>query len=428
MRLGILTSHPIQYQAPWFRGLAKEVDLEVFFSHRQSAVEQGKAGFGKAFQWDVDLLSGYKHRFLTNVARNPGVNHFWGCDTPGVWELVLGNAAKRRGIEPSVDPTSGCAARGVESESRQGRRFDAFVVTGWHLMSYWQAVRGCHRADVPVLVRGDSQLNTPRSWVKRWGKEFVYRILMRQFDGFLVVGQRNREYLSHYGVKKERMFFTPHFVDNEWFAARAAQHRERRAAIRRPWGASEQTLVVLFVGKFIPKKRPRDILLALAILIEQRSIIDAVAVFVGAGELERPLRDEASLLGVQACFEGFKNQSELPACYVAADVLVLPSDGGETWGLVVNEAMACGLPAIVSDAVGCSPDLIQQGQTGFTFPMGDVQALRGRLQLFAAKLREGEDFQRALAKKLQTYSVDAAVQATVDAVRVLASRRTTSKV
>ena len=141
MRLGILTSHPIQYQAPWFRGLSKAVDLEVFFCHRQSAAEQGKAGFGVAFDWDVDLLSGYTHRFLTNVSRKPGVNHFFGCDTPEISEIIKG-------------PRDNKTTRQVSGEWSvvSGPRYDAFIVTGWNLKSYWQAVRACRRAGVPVLV------------------------------------------------------------------------------------------------------------------------------------------------------------------------------------------------------------------------------------------------------------------------------------
>ena len=119
MRLGILASHPIQYQAPWFRALAKETDLHVFFAHRQSAVEQGKAGFGVPFDWDVDLLSGYRHTFLSNVARVPGVNRFGGCDTPQ-----------------------------IATEIERGR-FDAFIVPGWYLKSYWQAIRACRRNRTP---------------------------------------------------------------------------------------------------------------------------------------------------------------------------------------------------------------------------------------------------------------------------------------
>src|SRR5881396_2777986 len=98
MRLGILTSHPIQYQAPWFRALAKEVDLEVFFAHRPSAAEQGKAGFGVAFEWDVDLLSGYRYRFLKNLSNKPGVDRFSGCDTPGITGIIGEKTEDRRSM------------------------------------------------------------------------------------------------------------------------------------------------------------------------------------------------------------------------------------------------------------------------------------------------------------------------------------------
>jgi len=123
-----------------------------------------------------------------------------------------------------------------------------------------------------------------------------------------------------------------------------------------------------------------------------------------------------------ATFAGFKNQSELPACYVAADCLVLPSDGGETWGLVVNEAMACGLPAIVSDAAGCAPDLIDEGETGFTFPVGDTTQLAGRLAVLLEMKQRGHDFGPTLAEKTQIYSVESAVNGTLKAVDALARR------
>src|SRR5665213_3225479 len=179
MHLGILTSHPIQYQAPWFRALAEETELEVFFSHRPDAAQQGN-GFGKAFNWDVDLLSGYRHRFLKNVAKRPSSSRFFGCDTPEIKDIICG-----------TEPT--------DPGPQTTKLFDAFIVNGWHLKSYWQAVRACRHARIPVLVRGDSQLLTPRSRLKRMAKSIVYRHLLRQFGGFLAVGQRNHEYLDHYG-------------------------------------------------------------------------------------------------------------------------------------------------------------------------------------------------------------------------------------
>jgi glycosyltransferase involved in cell wall biosynthesis len=394
MRLGILTSHPIQYQAPWFRVLAKAVDLQVFFCYRQSAEEQG-SGFGVSFNWDVDLLSGYCHSFLSNVARVPGVNRFGGCDTPEIRCVI-----------------------------RDGK-FDAFIVSGWHLKSYWQAVRACRRYQIPVLVRGDSQLRTPRSPLRRTIKKLTHQVMLRQFDGFLVVGQRHREYLAHYNVPQRKMFFAPHFVDNEWFGAKAEFARNQSAEIRKRWGADEKTLVVLFVGKLQAVKRPEDILHASALLTTQHSTLDIRSVFVGAGDMEPALRNLALSLGVSARFEGFKNQSELPRYYTAADVLVLPSQS-ETWGLVVNEAMACGLPAIVSDAVGCAPDMVEEGLTGFTFPVGDIEVLAHRLIEIGSWRREQHDFTDALRKKTSVYSVEGALQGTLRAARQLSATRVKS--
>ena len=426
MRLGILTSHPIQYQAPWFRGLAREVELEVFFCHHPNAAEQGGAGFGVAFEWDVDLLSGYRHRFLKNVAAQPGVNRFCGCDTPEIKTLLAGTRAREDGGWRMEDGNSTPSSILHPPSSKP---FDAFIVSGWHLKSYWQAVRACRRAGIPVLVRGDSQLRTPRSWWKRWAKEIVYRGLVRQFDGFLIVGQRNREYLTHYGVHENKLFFAPHFVDNEWFNQKAETLKNQKPEIRKTWGADDETFVALFVGKFQAIKRPGDLLHALALLKvsadlpvgqdARQRVPTTLAVFVGAGELENELRATATRLAVRAHFAGFKNQSELPACYAAADVVVLPSKS-ETWGLVVNEAMACGTPVIVSDAVGCAPDLIKEGKTGFVFPVGNVAELAARLELVAQSRHLREAQKKSLAEKMTTYSVQTAVAGTVAAVRTLA--------
>lgn len=392
MRLGILSSHPIQYQAPWFRALARQCDVKVFFAHRQTAEEQGKAGFGVAFEWDVDLLSGYEHQYLKNVSPKPGTGTFAGCDTPEISGII--------------------GAR--DSDGRKS--FDAFIVNGWQLKSYRQAAAACRAAGIPVMVRGDSQLYTPRPWYKRFAMEITHRWLLRRFDGFLTVGCRNREYLEHFGARKNKIFFVPHFVDNQWFVTRADEGRARRMEMRASWGVVEDDFVALFVGKFQDKKRPLDFIRALRVLSEQPPAklgSRIIAVFVGSGELDKKMRAEVDDFRLSVHFAGFKNQSELPPYYAAADGLVLPSDGGETWGLVVNEAMACGLPAIVSDAVGCGPDLIEDGRTGFVFPMGDVAALAARIAELAELRAAGHDFSPALVEKLQLYSIATAVDGTL---------------
>jgi glycosyltransferase involved in cell wall biosynthesis len=388
LRVGILASHPIQYQAPWFRELAKRVDLEVLFAHSPTRTEQGE-GFGRAFTWDVDLLRGYHHRFLNNVSKHPNTNHYGGCDTPDLNEVI------------------------------KNGKFDAFIVNGWYLKCYWQAIRACRKMDIPVLVRGDSQLLTPRSKLKQWLKKGIYRRMLKQFDGFLTVGVRHTEYLRHYGVPSEKIFSAPHFVDNDWYHKNAALSLDNVPALRNEWHAGAADLVVLFVGKFIPEKQIADLVAATA---RCTSSISCRLVLVGSGALEGAIRKQAAALGIDCVFAGFKNQSELPQYYAAADVHVLPSLS-ETWGLVVNEAMACGTPAIVSGACGCAPDLIEAGTTGFTFPANDVAALAECLGHMAQLKQAGHDWKPALCAKIAQYSVEVCAGGTMAAVKTVIARR-----
>lgn len=384
MRIGILTSHPIQYQAPLFRALAKEVDLTLYFAHRQTAAGQAKAGYGVSFEWDVDLLSGYSSVFLQNRSKNPNVFSFAGCDTPEIADII------------------------------KAGRFDAFIVTGWYLKCYWQAIRACRRHGVPVLVRGDSQLSSPRSYLKRITKEVVYRWVMKQFDGFLYVGQRNLEYLTHYGARLERCFFSPHFIDVDWFHERSRLTQVERRAIRRELGAAEDETMLLFVGRLVEIKRPADLLVAAAKLKGQGLAVRPV--FVGSGPLEQFLRKQARQMKLEATFAGFRNQTEMPPIYAAADLFVLP--GEETWGLVVNEAMACGMPAVVSAASGCAPDLIDEESTGKTFVTGNPNDLADAIKLMLPKLHSESSLQ-AIQAKMATYSVTNAVVGIHEAISCL---------
>jgi len=152
--------------------------------------------------------------------------------------------------------------------------------------------------------------------------------------------------------------------------------------------------------------------------VRQRGV-DGHALFIGDGEERASIEARAAALGIanSTSIAGFVNQRELPDWYAAADSLVLPSDSRETWGLVVNEAMAAGLPVIVSDAAGCSVDLVRQGDNGFTYPCGDVAALADRLSAIAELGTEGRralgDRSRAIVKN---FGIDVAVRATEAAV------------
>jgi glycosyltransferase involved in cell wall biosynthesis len=335
-RLAIVVSHPIQYYAPLFRELAGRIRLKVYFAQKVTPAQQGAAGFGEAFDWDVDLLSGYDWELLENVSARPGPSHFNGADTPGIGRRLAEGG------------------------------FDAVLVFGWYLKSHVQAIRAARRLGLPVMVRGDSQLGP--SGAKALAKAIAYPTLLRSFDAALYVGARSRAFYQHYRYPAGRLFHSPHCIDTDWFAARATPENGR--ALRDRLGIGLEEEVVLFAGKLLPFKRPLDLVDAWPLTTSRPRLLVA-----GSGELEGALSARAGDLGAPLHRLGFLNQSEMPAAYAAADLLVLPSTARETWGLVANEALACGVPVIVSDAAGCAPDLAGDGAAGRVFPLGDVRAL-----------------------------------------------------
>ena len=388
--LAVVASHPVQYQVPWYRALATMTDLKVFFAHRAGAEEHARAGFGVAFEWNVPLFDGYNYEWLANVAASPAVDRFRGCDTPQIADRI---------------------ARG---------RFDAVVVNGWNLLSYWQAIRAARRSGTPVMVRGDSQLATERGVLRRAAKRLVYPRLLRSFDACLTVGRRNADYYRHYGVPAERLFRSPHCVDNGFFARAAEVARQDPDSLRRSAGIAGEATVFLFVGKLIEKKRPLDFLMALE--QARRARPDVRGLVVGDGPMRAALDAWRRTHDTGCEMIGFLNQQEIARAYVAADALVLASTGGETWGLVVNEAMACGVPAIVSEAAGCAHDRVDGVRTGFTYKCGDVASLAERMVRIADA---GATGRRRLglqaADRIAAFSPDAAAAGVVDAMNALAT-------
>src|ERR1700676_4506299 len=379
MRLGVVTSHPIQYQAPLFRALAERVNLHVYFAHRATADNQAEAGFGAGFDWDTDLTSGFPHTFLRNIAARPSITRFGGCDTPAVGSALAED------------------------------RIDALIVYGWHFKSFLQAARAAKLLGLPVITRTDSYLDAQRSALKRLAKALSYPVVLRWFDGFLATGTRAVEFLRHYYIPVSRIFVVPYCVDNDFFAKGATAARSVRDRIRAEHGAASNELVVLFVGKVIERKRLDVLLDALSSLAKQG--LKLRLFIVGTGDLESEVRRQALLLGVPTAFIGFVNQSGLAAIYAAADLLVLPSQV-DTWGLVVNEAFACGLPAILSDRIGCAPDMIQENLTGRIVPVGNSDALAAAIREFSGRVHD-PTVRDALAAMAARYSPGRSAEAIV---------------
>src|ERR1700681_2797073 len=182
MHLGIVTSHPIQYQAPLFRALAERVDLTVYFAHQATGTDQAEAGFDVGFDWDTDLTDGFRHTFLENASRRPSITRFAGCDTPSVGRVL------------AVD------------------NVDAVVVYGWHFKSYLQAARAGRALGIPVMVRSDSHLANPRPLATRVVKAIALPAFLGQFDMFLPTGTRSAQYLRRYRVPDSLIRIVPYCI------------------------------------------------------------------------------------------------------------------------------------------------------------------------------------------------------------------------
>ncbi|MFN7941383.1 MAG: glycosyltransferase family 4 protein [Thermoanaerobaculia bacterium] len=386
MRLAIVTTHPIQYQVPWFRALAarREIELTVGFAWLPDAESQG-VGFGVPFHWDVPLTDGYR------------------------WErLPLANRSPRLG------PFFGLRLREVASWLRAGR-FEALLVTGWNSFCLVQAAREAKRLGLRVMVRGDSSDVAPRA---AW-KKLLHRRFLSMYDAFLTVGSQNEAFYARNGVPASRRFRVPHVVDNQRLAEEAKTHEVNRVTIRGRWGIEADARVALFAGKMIREKNLEELLRAFALAEREERTLRLL--LVGDGPLRSEIAARAESLEHRPALVGFLNQSRIAEAYAAADFLVLPSRS-ETWGLVVNEAMACGLPAIVSDRVGCAADLVREGETGAVYASGDVAGLAARLAEFA----RDPGWTRAMGVRAQAlvfadYSIERAVEGTLAALEAAAA-------
>ena len=447
LRLAIVLSHPVQYYSPWFRHLAarEELSVKVFYLWDFGVKETRDRAFGESFTWDIPLLEGYEHEFLMNRSADSGTHHFRGLDNPGA---VVAVAAWKP---------------------------DAVLLFGYSYVTQLRLILSRRLAGVPFYFRGDSHdLCRPAGWRPKVSR-LLRKLLFRRFAGFLAVGEANAGYFRNCGVTDNKIHRVPHCVDNSRFQAAAAQAALDAKQWKQQLGIPHAATVVLFAGKFETIKRPLDLLEAFLQLsevdgrqgtgdreqeaAEERSAstgsvpytlspvpsalspvpctlspvpcslspvpsalspvpcsLSAVLLFVGSGPLESALRVAAGEeIGRSVFFAPFQNQTAMPKVYQTGDVLVLPSQS-ETWGLAVNEAMNLARPAIVSSHVGCGPDLIVPGKTGWVFPAGDVTALRSCLAEATADPVRLQHMGEAARRHVAGFSYEVATEGLVAAV------------
>jgi len=386
LRVLLLCTHPVQYGSPMWRLMAQRPELEILVAYcsLRGAEAHMDPEFGVEVAWDVPLLDGYPWVQLRNFSPRPTIGGFFGLINPGVWRLI------------------------------RSKKFDAVIVfTGYICATFWIALAAAKIRGIPLLFGTDAHDLNPRNqsvWKARI-KRHLWPRLFRLADVVIVPSSGTVALMRSLKIPPERVMLTPYVVHNEWWIEQA-KHVDR-AAVRRSWSIPADAPVVLFCAKLQPWKRPQDLLRAFA----RADVPGSYLVYAGDGPMRAQLEAEAQALNIsgRTRFLGFVNQSALPQVYCASGPLVLPSEY-EPFGVVVNEAMLCGQCAIVSDRVGAKFDLIREGETGFVFPAGDVDALTGILKRLLSDCERIRAMGEKAFKRLAQWSPETNMEATIQAI------------
>ena len=328
---------PTPYRAPLFDRLAERSDLDL------SVVYTARTVAGRT--WKVEPQ--HPAVFLRGVAV-PGMRRVVRHDfliTPGVWRLL------------------------------DKRSPDIVVVSGWSTYASQAAMLWCRRRRVPYLVVVESHDRDPRARWRRALKWTVVPRLLAGAAGALVTGTLARESMMRAGVPPDRIWLFANTVDTKALAARAAVLRSRRMELREGLGIPDVAVAALSVSRLVHEK-------ALEVFLRASAEVEHVhPILAGDGPERGALQACVAELGIDATFAGDVEWERVVELYVAADVFVLVSRH-EPWGVVVNEAAACGLPLLLSEHVGAAADLLEPGANGFLVPADDLPAtVRGLREL-----------------------------------------------
>ena len=376
LRIGVVISHPTQYFSPLFDLLTRRdnIGLTVFYGNDAGARISRDEGFSLDVAWDIDLLDRYTYVMLT------------------------------AGAKPSVAGRSRALARLVSGI----RQLDVVVVHGYATPLAAAAIVVCKCFGVPYLLRSDTSRRdaharlSPRAW---WP-----RLVGSSCAGAMVVGVRNMDVQLALGVR--RIFQVPFSIDVRRFAVTARSVRADARATRVGFGLPGVGPVVAFAGKFTDIKRAGDLVSVSRLLPAGTHIM-----MIGDGPNKARLRRAAK--GLPVTFTGFLNQSQMPSALACADVIVLPS-AVEPWGLIVNEAMACGCVPVVSDAVGCAPDLVHG--VGREYAVGDLAGLASAIGL-AVQDSRSTVVRRKIASKVALFDTEPVARSFEEAVIAVSRAR-----
>lgn len=375
-RLAVIQTHPVQYHAPIYRTLQQDLQLPVtaIYGSDFSVVGYRDSEFNTSFAWDTDLLNGYSSIFLSKAAA-------------GATQTI--ERLKTRGLSGAL------------------RKLDpaAVLICGYSPSFHQLAFCKSWIQKTPLMFRAEAtDYAQKRNRASQLVKDLILKTYYRRFAALLYIGKQAWEHYLRLGCAPAKMFSSPYCIDASSFQHGESQRKILRPVVRKELKIPSDKIVVLFSGKFVDKKDPLLLLNALKLLDEEQRKQIAV-IFMGDGPLRNQMTSLAkSISKLEVRFIGFQNQSKLSRYYHGSDLLILPSKCNETWGLVTNEALHHGLPCVVSDQVGCGPDLVVAGETGEIFRAEDARDLAAAV-LKVAQLTKRLAIRQRCRDRVASYSV-----------------------
>jgi len=279
---------------------------------------------------------------------------------------------------------------------------ESIICGGYNYVASWQALMWARRRRVRFVLWSESNAHDARG--QRMSVEFLKALFLKRCDRFVVPGKSAFEYLCSLGSPAECIFTAPNAVDNTFFATLAEKVKSRAVAFRQEFGLPRR--FILFVGRLVPEKGVFDLLQAYAKL-ESNLRAEVGLVFAGDGVSREALSEHAKLIspGV-VCFPGFAQREDLAGFYALAEVFILPTHS-DTWGLVVNEAMACGVPIIVTNVAGCAADLVEDGWNGCIVPPANPARLSAAIDALLRQPEMTQEMSVCSSERIQAYSPEA---------------------
>lgn len=349
-KLAVITTHVIQYAVPLYKKISAhpDIDLTIFFCSQKGSVPMTDSGFNEKFKWDMINLEGLNHKFLKNYSPFDSVDNFFGLFNPGIIPEIKNN------------------------------RYDAVFIGGYSIASFWLAFLACWLTRTPYILSGEppSPLRSnARVMVTKWIKRLFMPALLEKSAAIIYIGEKSKEY--YLSLNKRiggKLFFCPYSVDNDYFLRQSEDLHSKKEQLKKELGIPADYPVILYLSKLTKWKRPMFLLKVFEKLDHPANLV-----YVGSGYRLPVLKEYISIHNLKRIFFfGFQNYSQVSKFYSIADIFVLPSMG-ESWGLVINEAMCFGLPVVVTNKVMSAYDLVKHGENGYIFSRDDLDSFVGAL-------------------------------------------------